>query len=465
MGEVYVQQEQWRQKYQDAMRQAEADEKRWAALEAVLRRIAGRLCIAARGIDEALDTELNQTAQAVRKSSQTDELEGLFARLTAAIVTLDDKRTASGQSGNPAAGVPAAAPTVGSVPTATLQSINELVAAMLERLDMQTELRPKMTALRDRIVGATTTIDLAAVLRETAELVNQQRLNLQNEKTAIERILQQVTSRLDEIATYLTGEAENQHAAQDSNKSLNAKVLREVRTLDASVQKATELNTLQTQVRSRLDAINSHLQEFLAREHARHEEYQQRSERMRRRIEELEEEAKTLNLSLEEKHRQAITDVLTGIPNRLAYEQRIELEYLRWKRTPAPLCIAAWDIDRFKTINDTYGHSGGDKVLHVVGQFFVKNIRRTDFVARFGGEEFVIVLTGASIEQALKLAEGLRLSIESLGFHFHGQPVKISMSCGVAEFRDGDKPETVFERADKALYKAKQEGRNRCAIG
>jgi diguanylate cyclase len=469
---VVDQPEQWRKKYQEALREAAADEKRWAALEAVLRRIVGRLCIAARGVDEALDAELNETAQAVRKSAPTEELEGLFSRLSAAIATLDGKRAAAMDTSGTAVGEAEPVPTEASVssasapvPTATLQSINELVAATIERLDVQAELREKLTVLRDRIIAATTTIDLAAVLRETAELVNQQRLNLQSEKAAIERVLEQVAARLDEMAAYLSSETDSRKEARDSSRSLNAKLLSEVRTIDADVREATDLGQLQAQVRARLDAINGHLHDFFAREQSRYEIYEERSVSMRRRIEELEREARALNLSLAEKHRQATTDVLTGIPNRLAYEQRIELEYLRWKRTPAPLCVAAWDIDRFKAINDTYGHPGGDKVLHVVGQFFIKHLRRTDFIARYGGEEFVMILIGATIDQALKLADGLRLSVESLGFHYHGKPVKITVSCGVTDFRDGDKPDAVFARADKALYFAKQQGRNCCMPG
>jgi diguanylate cyclase len=473
---VVDQPEQWRKKYQEALREAAADEKRWAALEAVLRRVVGRLCIAARGLDEALDAELNETAQAVRKSAPTEELEGLFNRLSAAIAALDDKRAAEARNAaveaaqitvreaGPAPSEASAAAAM-PVPTATLQSINELVAAMIERLDVQAELREKVTVLRDRIIAATTTIDLAVVLREIAEVVNQQRVSLQSEKAAIERVLEQVASRLDEMAAYLSSETESRKEAQDNGRSLNAKLLSEVRIIDADVREATDLSQLQTQVRARLDAISGHLHDFFAREHARHEVYEKRSESMRRRIEELERETCALNLSLAEKHRQATTDVLTGIPNRLAYEQRIELEYLRWKRTPAPLCIAAWDIDRFKAINDTYGHPGGDKVLHVVGQFFIKHLRRTDFIARYGGEEFVMILVGATIDQALKVADGLRQSVESLGFHYHGKPVTITVSCGVADFRDGDKPDAVFARADKALYFAKQQGRNCCMPG
>jgi diguanylate cyclase len=353
----------------------------------------------------------------------------------------------------------------GPVPMATLQSVTELVAGMLERIDIAAERRPQMVGLRDRVLRVTTSVDLAGVLRETADLVNRQRVQLQNEKAEIERLLQQVTTRLDEIANYLTRETEDQQAARASSVTLNDAMLSEVRSLDARVQQATDLATLQRQVRNQLDAISRHLHDFLSREHSRQDAYRDRSEQLRRRIDELEQETRSLNLSLQEKHRQATTDALTGIPNRLAYEQRIDLEYLRWKRAPSPLCIAAWDIDRFKAINDTYGHTGGDKVLSVVGQFFVKNLRRTDFIARYGGEEFTMILVGAAAADALRLTEGLRLSIQNLGFHYHGKPVQITVSCGVAEFRTGDLPEDVFQRADKALYKAKEQGRNCCVAG
>ncbi len=161
---------------------------------------------------------------------------------------------------------------------------------------------------------------------------------------------------------------------------------------------------------------------------------------------------------------QAQIDALTGVPNRLGYEQHIAQEFARWKRFKNSLVLIVCDIDRFKRINDDYGHAAGDKALKTLAKVLSQNIRETDYLARYGGEEFALIMPGATQGDAKMVAEKLRQSIESSGFHFKNEPLTITMSCGVAEFKKGDVPTDVFERADAALYKAKQTGRNKVVI-
>ena len=126
--------------------------------------------------------------------------------------------------------------------------------------------------------------------------------------------------------------------------------------------------------------------------------------------------------------------------------------------------LAAWDIDLFKKINDAYGHRAGDKVLRIVAECLSGRVRDTDFVARYGGEEFVMLLAGTGTADALTVVEQIRESVGKLGFHFRGVPVSVSISCGLTAFREGDSADDAFDRADKALYKAKADGRNRCVV-
>jgi diguanylate cyclase len=140
-------------------------------------------------------------------------------------------------------------------------------------------------------------------------------------------------------------------------------------------------------------------------------------------------------------------------------------ELQRWQRFGHPVCVAVWDVDHFKRINDTYGHRAGDRVLCSVADYLKNHSRSTDFVARYGGEEFVMILTGTQINNAMPLLEKTRIAIGKLGFHYSGEPVSITVSCGVTELKQGDSAETVFERADKALYQAKNNGRNQCVSG
>jgi diguanylate cyclase len=121
-------------------------------------------------------------------------------------------------------------------------------------------------------------------------------------------------------------------------------------------------------------------------------------------------------------------------------------------------------VDDINSINDRYGHQAGDKALRVIARSLQARLRETDFIARFGGEEFVCLLCGAEGEEALSVAEEMRRSVESNGFHSQGKPVRVTISCGLSSFSKGDVLEKVFSRADKALYKAKRSGKNRCEL-
>src|SRR5690606_11890280 len=114
-----------------------------------------------------------------------------------------------------------------------------------------------------------------------------------------------------------------------------------------------------------------------------------------------------------------------------------------------------------KAINDSYDHRAGDTVQAVVAETLARGIRSTDFVARYGGEEFVMLLAGTSLEDGVRLANRMREAVSQIGFHFRGQPVPVTISCGITELRDGDADDEAFDRADRAMYRAKEGGRNR----
>jgi diguanylate cyclase len=126
------------------------------------------------------------------------------------------------------------------------------------------------------------------------------------------------------------------------------------------------------------------------------------------------------------------------------------------------MVMLLWDIDSFKFINDSYGHRAGDRVLQSVAACFMAAVRGSDFVARIGGEEFVVLLSGVTLAEAMPIANQVRSAVEALRFHFRGTPVRVTVSCGVTELTEQDAPEAAFDRADAALYRAKSGGKNQC---
>ena len=129
------------------------------------------------------------------------------------------------------------------------------------------------------------------------------------------------------------------------------------------------------------------------------------------------------------------------------------------------MTIAIVDIDHFKNINDTFGHIAGDKALKIVARALQKSIKDSNFIARFGGEEFVLLLSDANANEISTQLDLLRNTIKSIPFRFKGEQVTITISIGATQFKTGDNEATdAFERADKALYDAKSSGRDKVII-
>jgi diguanylate cyclase (GGDEF)-like protein/PAS domain S-box-containing protein len=174
-----------------------------------------------------------------------------------------------------------------------------------------------------------------------------------------------------------------------------------------------------------------------------------------------------LQHSLEREEQLACTDGLTGLYNHRHFFELADREFHAAVRHKRPLTFLMFDMDDFKQVNDSLGHTAGDKLLVIVAQTAMAQVRASDLVARYGGDEFIILLPQASAEQALPVAERIRSSIAALRVETAGEPFAVTLSIGIAEMRHepvDENLERVIQRADDAMYKAKQSGRNRTVL-
>lgn len=307
----------WRHKYLDAVERLEAEEVAARKLENVFRLLAGRLCLAAQGRSPQLDSELRKVSDAIRSQAGPPAIEATLDPLSRAITALDavvepaDKQPQTVVTPSILSSVvnpPVSIPPPTSLADSTSLHAKVAIATALESLALIPELRPALVDLQDKSPAELSSAQIAGVLEDAVGIIGEQRSRIQREKFEVASLLQQVNARLEEIAAHLRGEMDDQKSSRDSTRQLNTLVLGEMNELTTSVRRAVDLEDLRNQVRSRLDSINTHLQEFRTREESRSTGQSDRTERMRTRIVELERESRTLQESLKEEQRLSMID-------------------------------------------------------------------------------------------------------------------------------------------------------------
>lgn len=340
--------------------------------------------------------------------------------------------------------------------------IAQFCLRLLEALDFPQMLQENVQALRDIVTEGFDMVETGSIIKHIADLITATRVQVEKEKRELQTFLHHLTEHLQDINCQLGGAENSRQANVQRNLRLNTVVQEQVNFIESSVNEASEMNQLKSTIQQHLLTIRRHFEEHRQAEEQQQQQLEQALEQSNARLQALEQESQQLRQRLNQEHQQAIQDSLTGIFNRLAYEERMEQEFARWKRYYQPLVILIFDIDHFKKINDTYGHKAGDKALKLIAKTLQKNLRESDFLARFGGEEFLVLMPQTELAAALGAADKLRQAVKSNQFHYQQKRVHITISCGAAQFQEGDSIDSAFQRADQALYKAKQLGRNRC---
>ena len=188
------------------------------------------------------------------------------------------------------------------------------------------------------------------------------------------------------------------------------------------------------------------------------------SQSIKKELDEYRKTTQSLSSTLEQSEAKALVDSLTNVLNRNAYNMKISQVIREFAKLGEPFCLLVVDIDHFKKFNDQYGHKAGDRVLRAVSEAVQEGLRASDLVFRYGGEEFVVILDGIKLDNAVKLAEKIRKGVEKEYFVDKDQKMKVTVSIGIACVQEGDTELTLFERADKALYNAKRKGRNQVGV-
>ncbi len=280
------------------------------------------------------------------------------------------------------------------------------------------------------------------------------------EQQRFESFLKSLNAKLDSVQLIINSSHENQLANTSASQLLDKQVRSQVQNLHETTKSINKIEDLKHVVEDRVEEMLSNLDTYKVELDSFVEKNSVQMQQLTSELTSSRSDIEKLHQQLKEQKHLAETDQLTGLPNRYSFQRLIEGEYSRWRRYRQPLTVAIADVDHFKVVNDSFGHSLGDKVLISIAKIFSNALRETDMVARYGGEEFIFIMPETTLTQATKAVNKLRQQIAKNSFAIDDEKLSVTVSLGVAEFEDNDTIDDVIERADKALYRAKEKGRN-----
>lgn len=340
--------------------------------------------------------------------------------------------------------------------------IEDTLLGLLGDLTLPERHRPQAEAMRERLRNGLNWYELLPILDDLAVLMLAITDTGQHE---FEAYLQRLNDRLESFQSSLQAASEDHADNLSASREMDTQIREQVDGLQSSVQQADDLEGLKQVLENHLEGLLGTMDQHRQQRDQREQEVSTRLKSLADRVALMEQDAQVVRENLEEQRQKALVDPLTGLPNRAAWSERLEHEVGQWQQHGNSLLLAMLDLDHFKRINDNYGHLAGDRVLKLIASVLRKRLRGGDFIARFGGEEFVLLVPDTPLGAGAKLAEALRLAIEACPFHFKGEPVTVTMSVGMTAFKPGEHSDSVLKRADQALYRAKNAGRNRVELG
>lgn len=370
-----------------------------------------------------------------------------------AVEALETLGATGSASGSKPGNEPDLEPGYGSIQAKLLYILQE----MIEASGVEGQLLNHIEQAKERLELGLNWYEMIATLEHVRNLFSGALLNANAEFTDY---LKGIDSALLHLKHGWLELIEGQQLQVESQKEVKKTLASQEAQLLVEMDQAADLNALKASVTTHVSSLTNAIGMVDGLE-SRAQEASRAMLAMQAEFKELQAKNQALHQELAQQKHQATHDALTGLPNRGAFNQRVEEEFARWQRYNRPLVMAVVDIDHFKHFNDSFGHQAGDRVLKIIAKLLQENVREVDFVARFGGEEFVILLPETTSIAALGLLDKLRELLLGSKYKFKDEPVTITASFGFTEFKQDDSPEAAFERADQALYKAKQSGRNR----
>jgi len=342
-------------------------------------------------------------------------------------------------------------------------SVRHALNLLLERIEFSQSLHDRESQLRQELQADAVTPDIALIDRAAA-LINDMHHMAEQEKTELVDFLQQTTGKLSAIDQYAMQGLEQIQSDRDTQIALNNAARKQIGEVSESVAASTNLNALKQSIQLSLEQIGDRFDQLRAKEEEQLQRAEQKIQVMLRHIAKMQNETHSLHGKLKATVHHLLHDNLTGLPSELGLKKRLQQEIVRHRLSGRPLCLAHWDMDDFRAINARCGRQVGDKMLYIVGQTLKRLLRQNDTAARLRGEDFLILMPDIDITEAHERVEALRKQVTTTTFRFKGETIRISVSCGLTQYRSGEPVEALLARAEAALNRSKALGHNNCSV-
>ncbi|MCP3673868.1 MAG: GGDEF domain-containing protein [Gammaproteobacteria bacterium] len=338
-----------------------------------------------------------------------------------------------------------------------IQQVTSPLLRLFSQLELSAEQDEHLTQMHKRLIELKSLDDLTLFLEDASLLIIS---SISSSTNQFETFLIQLRQRLDIVNNCIT----SNEAISKVSENFSLSMAEQVSDIKLYFKDVENVHDLEILISKSLESITDHITSFNNERKSLEEESAKTIADIQHELKQSQIETDYLKDHLQQQRNKALTDPLTQLPNRHAYNERIHFEYKRWRRYKKPLSLVIGDVDSFKEINDTHGHIVGDAALKQTAQIIQKNIRGTDFVARFGGEEFVFIMPETLPIEATKGVNKIRILIQDNTIDEGNANFKLTMSFGVSNFEEDDTIIDVLKRADKALYRAKSKGRNQICV-
>ena len=333
----------------------------------------------------------------------------------------------------------------------------EKISSSLSKIELSTIHTNQLFEINRKLLKVTNNDE---VLQSFVEIFDLIYADLQSERdsanTFLTSLRDTLTSVQDAVKTTLSTCKETQNSSDKINKTLQEQLL----DVSGSVKGALSLEIIKTDIKSKINNITDTLTIKAKIEQESQQALAEQLMTMAEKVEKLEGKSLEFEKKLAEQQRKSMEDALTKLSNRAAFDEYFTKIMVRFHHKSFDLALAVMDIDDFKYINDTYGHTAGDKTLQVIANTIRKKVSAEVFVARYGGEEFVLIAKNQKKEQLVETLKIINQDVARLPFKFKDHKVSITLSIGATHILQEDNIHTAFERADEAMYLAKSQGKN-----